>query len=336
MTYRIIDGHRHLMCADAHSAANQIDPMKANSLAGVSEASVMVNMEKAPTWVRKMTEFDEHINDMTDAGIDMGVIWPPPLGYYYWTEPSAGADLARTVNEYTAGIVRSHKDRLLGLAVVPLQNGNLAAKELAHAVGNLGLSGVAICSNVNGHNLDEEDFLPFFEQAEQLNAPIFIHPDDPAGSARMRDYYLTNFVGYPMDTTLAACHLAFGGALDRYPNLKVCLVHAGGALPFLLGRLEHGQSVRPEAREKCKHPFPYYLRNFYVDTVAFRPEILRFVLKMMPEGHVFMGTDYPFDMADPNPVASVKKAILDNETLAGQILGGNLSRLLRVSEDISI
>lgn len=336
MTCRIIDGHRHLMCPDAHSSANQMDPVKASSLAGISDASVMVNMEKAPTWVRKMTEFDEHISDLVDAGIDMGVIWPPPLGYYYWAEPSAGAGLARTVNEYTASIIRSHKDKLLGLAVVPLQDGELAAKELAHAVGKLGLCGVAICSNVNGRNLDEGGFLPFFEQAERLNAPIFIHPDDPAGSARMRDYYLTNFVGYPMDTTLAACHLAFGGVLDRYPNLRICLVHAGGALPFLLGRLEHGQSVRPEAREKCKHPFPYYLKNFYVDTVAFRPEILRFVLTIMPEGHVFMGTDYPFDMADPDPVASVRRAIPNDEALAEQVLGGNLGRLLRLSEEILI
>jgi aminocarboxymuconate-semialdehyde decarboxylase len=241
--------------------------------------------------------------------------------------------LARIVNEYTAGIVRSHNDRFMGLAVAPLQNAELAARELAYAVRNLGLSGVAIASNVNGKNLDEENLLPFFEQAERLDAPVFIHPDDPAGSARMRDYYLTNFLGYPMDTALAACHLVFGGVLDRFPNLKVCLVHAGGVLPFLLGRLEHGQSVRPEAREKCKHPFPYYLKNFHVDTVAFRPEILRFVLTMMPEGHVFMGTDYPFDMADPNPVSFVKEAIPDAEALVEGVLGGNLSRLLHVSRD---
>jgi aminocarboxymuconate-semialdehyde decarboxylase len=321
------------MCPAAHSSANEIDPMKANSLAGVSEASAMVNLEKAPVWVRKMTDFDEHAADMVAAGIDMAVIWPPPLGYYYWAEPSAGAELARMVNEYTAGIVRSHNDRFRGLAVTPLQNAELAAEELAHAVRNLGLSGVAIASNVNGKNLDEEDLLPFFEQAERLDAPVFIHPDDPAGSARMRDYYLTNFLGYPLDTALAACHLVFGGVLDRFPNLKICLVHAGGVLPFLLGRLEHGQSVRPEAREKCKHPFPYYLKNFYVDTVAFRPEILRFVLTMMPEGHVFMGTDYPFDMADPNPVSFVRKAIPDDESLVEQVLGGNLCRLLRVSEN---
>ena len=332
MTARTIDGHRHLMCLEAHSLATQLDPVKANSMAGVSEASTMVNLQKAPEWVRKMTDFDEHIADMDAAGIDLGIVWPPPPGFYYWAESSAGQDLARMVNENSAKIVEAHNDRLLGLASIPLQDVGLAITELRHAIQKLGLSGVAIASNVNGQGLDEEQFLPFFEEAQSLDAPIFIHPDVPPETDRLRNYYLTNFLGYPMDSTLAACQLVFGGVLDRYPNLKICLVHAGGTLPFLLGRLEHGQSVRPEAREKCKHPFSYYLRNFYVDSVTFHPEILRFVMTVMPEGHVFMGTDYPFDMADPDPVASVKNAICDDDASIKQVLGENLGRLLKLSE----
>jgi len=146
----------------------------------------------------------------------------------------------------------------------------------------------------------------------------------------MSKYYLVNFLGYPMHTTLAACELVFGGVLDRHPNLKICLVHAGGVLPFLLGRLEHGQSVRPESREKCKHPFPHYLKNFFVDSVAFRPETLRFVTGIMPPGHVFMGTDYPFDMADPAPISSVRAASPPDSSSIDAILGANLQRLLKL------
>jgi aminocarboxymuconate-semialdehyde decarboxylase len=320
------------MCLEAHGLATQLDPVKANSMAGVSEASTMVNLQKAPEWIRKMTDFDEHIADMDAAGIDLGVIWPPPPGFYYWAEPSAGVDLARMVNENSAKQVEAHRDRFLGLASVPLQDVGNAVRELRHAIQKLGLSGVSIASNVNGLGLDKDQFLPFFEEVQSLDVPIFIHPDTPPESERLRDYYLTNFVGYPMDTTLAACQLVFGGVLDHCPNLKICLVHAGGTLPFLLGRLEHGQSVRPETREKCAHPFPYYLKNFYVDSVTFRPEILRFVTAVMPEGHVFMGTDYPFDMADPDPVASVKNAIGDDETSVRQVLGENLGRLLKLTE----
>jgi aminocarboxymuconate-semialdehyde decarboxylase len=123
---------------------------------------------------------------------------------------------------------------------------------------------------------------------------------------------------------VTAAQFVFGGVLDRYPNLKICLSHAGGVLPFLLGRLEHGQSVRPEARVHCKYPFQYYLKNFYVDTITFRPDTLRFVLEVMPEGHVFMGTDYPYDMADTDPVESVKSAVKD-KNLQDKIYGGNLN-----------
>lgn len=330
MTARIIDGHRHVMCLEAHTLAVGLDPAKANSMAGVSEASAMVNLQKAPEWIRKMTDIEEHIADMNAADIDTGVIWPPPPGFYYWAEPSAGSEMARMVNENTAQAVRSHERNLVGLASVPLQDTDRARAELRHAVNNLGLSGVAIASNVNGLGLDEECFLPFFEEAASLDVPIFIHPDSPPDDERLKDYYLVNFVGYPMDSTLAACQLVFGGVLDRYPNLKICLVHAGGALPFLLGRLEHGQSVRPEAREKCAHPFTHYLKHFYVDSVTFNREILRFVLSIMPEGHVFMGTDYPFDMADPDPVASVRNALPDDAASFERVLGGNLARLLKV------
>jgi aminocarboxymuconate-semialdehyde decarboxylase len=103
----------------------------------------------------------------------------------------------------------------------------------------------------------------------------------------LADYYLTNFLGFPVDTTLAAVSMVFGGVFDRFPGLKVCLAHAGGVLPFLLGRLEHGQAQRPEARERCQHPFSHYLNNLYVDTVTFSVPTLRYVISMLPPGHVF-------------------------------------------------
>jgi aminocarboxymuconate-semialdehyde decarboxylase len=185
-------------------------------------------------------------------------------------------------------------------------------------------------SNVNGHGFDEEQFQPFFEKVEELDVPIFIHPNNPAGTERVGKYYLANFAGYPLESTVTAGQLVFGGVLDRYPKLKICLSHAGGVLPFLLGRLEHGQSVRPEAQEHCKHPFHHYLRNFYVDTITFRADTLRFVLEIMPEGHVFMGTDYPYDMADTDPVGSVKGAVTDKD-LQGRIFGENLGVVMGLS-----
>ena len=327
----MIDGHRHILCEEAQKMAIRLDPIKATDyLDGAHEASAEINRRNAPAWNRKMTDLEEHVADMVGSGIDMGVLWPPPVGFYYWAEPLAGAELARLINENMSRIISEKPDRFLGLAAVPLQNTDLAVRELIHAIRHLGLHGVVIASNVNGQGLDEERFHPFFEQSERLNVPIFIHPHNAAGSERMRNYYLINFLGYPMDSTLAAAQLLFGGILDRFPGLKICLAHAGGVLPFLLGRLEHGQSVRPEARKSCAHPVSYYLRHFYMDSITFRPEAIRFVLSTVPEGHVFMGTDYPFDMGDLDAVQSVKSAVTDEIPLK-QILGGTLRQIMGLS-----
>jgi aminocarboxymuconate-semialdehyde decarboxylase len=246
--------------------------------------------------------------------------------FFYWAEPAAASELARMVNEHTAKAVKKRPGNLVGLATVPLQDGDLAVQELTYSVEELGLRGVVAGSNVNGRGFDEEAFEPFLAKVADLGVPLFIHPNNPAGIPRVRDYYLANFLAYPLESTITAGQLVFGGVLDRHPNLKVCLSHAGGVLPFLLGRLEHGQSVRPEAREHCEYPFSYYLKNFYVDTITFRKDTLRFVLEVMPHGHVFMGTDYPYDMADRDPVSSVKAAVEDKEL--DQVLGENLAAVL--------
>jgi aminocarboxymuconate-semialdehyde decarboxylase len=259
----------------------------------------------------------------------MAILEPSPIEFYYRAKPAIGAELFRMINENTAQFTNSYPERLLGLATIPLQDIDLAIEELNYAIENLDLKGVAMVSNINGQGFDEEQFLPFFEEVERRNLPIFIHPTNPLEAQRLHKYYLINFIGFPMETTIFATQLVFGGVLDRYPHLKICLAHSGGVLPFLLGRLEHGHSVRPEAQENSKHPFKYYLRNFYVDSITFHPEILHFVISIMPEGHVFMGTDYPFDMADMAPISTVRSALSD-KVLINDILGKNVSRIMGI------
>jgi aminocarboxymuconate-semialdehyde decarboxylase len=325
----IIDAHWHLNCPEAAQKASQLNSVKASDYAGgVKDVTAEINLERAKIWNRKMADPHEQVKDLDDAGIDIAILQPPPIGYYYWTEPPIGAELSRMVNEATASFVQRYAERFLGWATVPLQDTELAIKEARYAIETLKLCGVTITSNVNGVGLDDEKFLPFFATVEELDVPIFIHPGNPPGAERMRDYYLTNFLGFPLDTTLAVALLVFGGVFDRYPNLKICLAHAGGVLPFLLGRFEHGQAERPEARERCKHPFSHYLKNIYVDTVTFRADILQFVISVMPQGHIFFGTDYPFDMADLNGINIVKSAITDKTELV-QVFSGTISSLIQ-------
>jgi len=327
-----IDGHRHIILPEAIEVAGKLDPVRSAEIypPAIHETSQEINRKKNVVWNRKMYDFDENIADLKAAGMDMSVLQPTQTMFFYWAESSAAAELNRMVNEYTAREVRKHADHCFGLATIPLQDVNLAVSELTYAIKELGLKGVVIGSNVNGQGFDEQQFLPFFEKVEALDVPIFIHPFNPGGIERVRKYYLANFLAYPLESAIAAAKLVFGGVLDRYPGLKICLSHAGGVLPFLLGRLEHGQSVRPEAQENCRHPFSHYLKNFYVDTITFRPDTLRFVLEIMPEGHVFMGTDYPYDMADTDPIGSVAAAVAD-ETQRANICGQNIAKVLGIS-----
>jgi aminocarboxymuconate-semialdehyde decarboxylase len=298
---------------------------------GVKGFTAEINRERSRIWNRKMADPDEQVADLDAAGIDIAILQPPPVGYYYWTEPAIGAELSRMVNENTARFIRRYPDRFLGWATVPLQDVEKAIEETKYAVLTLKLSGVTIASGVNGHGLDEEEFLPFFTAVEELDVPIFIHPSNPPGVERMENYYLTNLLGFPVDTTLAAALLVFGGVFDHCPSLRVCLAHAGGVLPFLLGRFEHGQAERPEMQECCLHSFSYYLRNIYVDVITFRPETLRFVLSSMPEGHVFLGSDYPFDMADKDAISTVRSAISD-QTVLEQIFSRTIASLIQLPE----
>lgn len=332
MSGKVIDGHRHIVCPEADQRARKLHTRKATDLypAGINSSTYVVNTKMAPEWLAKQSDISRNVAELVEAGMDIGVVQPNPLGFYYWAEGSAGADLARIVNEYMAEAVRQYPDRLLALATVPMQDVDRAVEETAYAVKELKLSGVVVGTNINGLGLDDPQFLPFFEAVEEFDVPIFIHSSNPFGAERIRDYYLVNLIGFPVETAITVAQLVFGGVFDRYPNLKICLSHAGGVFPFIVGRLEHGQSVRPETSAKCKHPFSHYLRNFYVDTITYRADTLRFVMEIMPKGNVFLGTDYPFDMADADPVKSVKSAVSDPAGLKA-VLGGSMSRLMRLS-----
>jgi aminocarboxymuconate-semialdehyde decarboxylase len=324
-----IDGHRHNLMPKAVELASKLDPVRSTLIypKGLNARSLEINRERNREWDRKMSDLEENISDLNTAGMDFGVLQPTQTMLFYWAEPSAAGELSRMVNEHTAKEVRKNAGKVVGLATVPLQDVDLAVRELSYAVRDLGLRGVVTGSNVNDRGFDEEAFLPFFKAVQDLDVPIFIHPNNPAGTERTPNYYLTNFLGYTQESTMAAAKIVFGGVLDRFPNLKICLSHAGGTLPFLLGRLERGQAMRPEAGELCRHPFPYYLKNFYIDTITYRADTLRFVLEVMPSGHVFMGTDYPYDMAETDPVGFVKTAVSD-EGLREQIFGENIAAVL--------
>lgn len=268
--------------------------------------------------------------EMDKARVDVQALsLSPPMTY--WADAALGARLARIFNDELANASSEHPDRLVGLATLPLQDVPASVAELERAVGELGLRGVAIGSNVNGKDLDHPDLEPFFARAEALRAVVFIHPIDVLGADRLRAYYLANGLGNPFDTAVAAARMAMGGLLDRHPRLQVVLAHAGGALPYLVGRLDRVSGVRAEARGKARRRPSAYLRRFHYDTIAHSGEALRLLVNLVGSDRVVIGTDYRYDMGCMDPVRTLNaiKELprADKKTILG---GASAEKLLRL------
>jgi aminocarboxymuconate-semialdehyde decarboxylase len=213
------------------------------------------------------------------------------------------------------------------MATVPLQDPVAAAEELTHARRTLGLVGVEIGSNINGRELDDPALHPFFARCAELRMPVFIHPVVVAGADRMTRYYLRNLIGNLVDTSIALAHLIFGGAFERWPKLAVIAAHAGGIIPYTRGRLDHGYRVRAECRAALPRPPSAYLKHIYFDTIAHNQEALAYLVRTAGAGRVVLGSDFPFDMADPDPVGTVQGLKGLSAADRTRILGGNARAL---------
>jgi aminocarboxymuconate-semialdehyde decarboxylase len=249
----------------------------------------------------------------------------PPM--VYWADADLGLRLARVVNDAIAAAVRAHPDRLVGLATLPLQAPAAAAAEAGRAVTELGLRGVYLGTNVRGTDLDDGSLAPVFGRVAELGVPVFLHPLNVLGGGRVGAYYLHNLLGNPFDTAVAAARLIFGGVLDRYPSLRVCLAHAGGAFPYLVGRLDRGYRVRRECRHLPRPPSAYVDR-LYFDTIAHSPDALRYLIGLVGAERVMLGSDYCFDMGLEDPVSALAAVQPLSPEDRARILGGNARRLL--------
>jgi aminocarboxymuconate-semialdehyde decarboxylase len=247
----------------------------------------------------------------------------------YWAEGELGLRLARAVNDALAQAHTAFPDRFVGLATLPMQEPKLALQELDRAATLPGIRGVYLGTNVKGRELSDPDFFPIYERMEALKLPLFLHPIDVVGAQRLAVYYLGNLLGNPFDNAVAAAHLIFGGVLDRFKRLTVCLPHGGGAFPYLVGRLSRGWKVRKECKHLKRAPSAY-LRRFTYDTVTHSPEALRYLIGLVGADRVMIGSDYCFDMGYERPVEVVTGLRGLRAADTARVLGGNAARLLRL------
>ena len=280
-----------------------------------------------PAAFPKLTNLELRLRDMDAMGVDIQVISPTSVQHYYWADLDLAREIVRTTNDKIAESCAKYPDRLLALGNVALQHPELSIEQLDHCIGELGMRGVEISTAVNGLELDDPRFAPFWARAEELGCLVFIHPFGTSLGERVSRFYLQNVIGQPIETTIALSHLIFGGVLDRHPGLKILAAHGGGYLPSYIGRSDHAYDTRPDAHSMRKAPSEY-LRQLNFDTLVYTPEILRHLISQVGASQVVVGTDYPFDMG-----AYAVHEVLDavpglSEAEKTAILGGNALRLL--------
>ncbi|MEZ4662738.1 MAG: amidohydrolase family protein [Caldilineaceae bacterium] len=276
---------------------------------------------------------EQMLADMDRTGMKMAAISSAPPTLSYWADAGAARELASALNESISQRVQAHPQRFRGLATVPLQDIDASIQEARRAIGQLGLHGFQIGSNVGGKNLNHPDYFPFFETVAALGAPLFIHPYIPPGEERMQEYYLHNLLGMVTETGLAIASIIYGGIIERLPNLKIVFAHAGGVFPYIVGRMDHGYKVRTkECTEAILHPPSHYLRQVYFDCMSFNDRALRYLVDTVGAEQVLLGSDYPFDMGPiGGPAAEVQANPYLSEAEKEQICGKTAAGLFGIS-----
>src|SRR6266849_3445738 len=300
-----IDIHSHVAIPQAGAFAKPHLDMATIPLAHFANAETKALSQKQEEDIRaRITGYDERLADLDAMGIDMQLIMPPPNQCYYTVPLDVSVEASRMVNDGLAEYVSRKPDRFVALGTVPLMDGSEAANELERCMTTLGMKG-----------------------AEQLGALVVIHPNGFTEAKRFTRFYFNNVIGNPLETTIALHYLIFDGVLERHPNLKILAVHGGGYLPSYSGRIDHAWGARYDAHASLPKPPTSYLKKIYFDTVVFTPHQLEALIKLFGADRILMGTDYPFDMGEYDPIGHLASVgTLDQATIAA-IAGGNARRL---------
>jgi aminocarboxymuconate-semialdehyde decarboxylase len=326
---RKIDVHAHILSEETMGLMRKEAPKIGPRMQRIDDDFAILEVAGNPyrPFPRGGWDMERRFSDMDSAGVDMQVISNTPQTFLYNQEGALTAALAALQNDQVAKAVAGRPTRLAGIATLPMQAPELAAAELRRSMRTLGLRGAHIGSNVNGRNLDDPGLEPLWAAANELDAFFMVHPTAVAGADRLRSYYLSNLVGNPLDTTIAAAALVFGGVIERHPRIKFLMVHGGGFVPYQAGRFEHGWEVRPEPKVHLKSPPRASLDKLLFDTIVHARPALEFLVSSCGASRVLMGSDYPFDMGTLECARQVE-ALSIAEADKAEILGGATQRLL--------
>jgi aminocarboxymuconate-semialdehyde decarboxylase len=330
-----VDFHSHVAIpAAAAIAAPHLDvatiPLALFSTAETKAVNAQQEIDRGSRMTGADNGLAERLRDLDDMGIDLQVVMPPPPQCYYTIPIEVSIKATRMVNEGIAEYVARKPDRFIGLGSVPMTDGKEAAAELEYAMSRLGLKGVQVLTTVAGRELSDPEFAPFWAKAEALGALVVIHPNGFTEGKRLTRFYFNNVIGNPFETTIALHYLIFDGVLERHPDLRLIAVHGGGYLGAYSGRIDHAWGARPDCRAGLPKPPTYYLKKVFVDTVVFTPHQLAGLISVFGVEHVLAGTDYPFDMAESDPLGHLAAIEGLDPSIAEKIGGGNARALLGI------
>lgn len=300
-------------------------PMARHSTPATRALNRKQDIDRTPNMVSHATR----LADMEQAGIDMQIVMSAPTQCYPTVAPDIAVKGATMVNDGIAEWVSHHPDRFVALGTVAMQEPEAAVSELERCM-KLGFKGVQIVTNINGLELSNPMFAPFWAAAERLGAVVLLHPLGYTDGKRLERFYFSNVIGNPLDTTVALHYLIFDGVLERHPNLKIIAVHGGGYLAAYSGRIDHAWGARTDVHGDLPLPPTTYLKRIFFDTVVFTPTQLDSLIKTFGADQLMMGTDYPYDMAELDPIAHLRSLeTLDESTIAA-LAGGNARRLFGI------
>jgi len=274
-----------------------------------------------------MTDVSKRLAEMDRVGIDVEVVSLSTPNVFF-TDAKHQPDVAATINDSYAELIAQHPKRFKGFASIPMDAPDAALNELHRAIHTLKLNGVILLSNIGGRALTSPEYRQFFAEANRMNLCIFLHPMLPANSDQFREYVLGPIIGFPFDTSLAVARMCYDGMFEEFPNIRWIIGHLGGAVPYLMERMDNGFRDFADCRAKIDKLPSVYLKRLYYDTVSFSPHTLKMVRDMVGADHMVMGSDYPHLLGSiDRAVTSIKQLDIDTSE-RDQIFSGTALSIL--------
>ena len=330
---KTVDAHCHLHVQEAADIVQGLfDQLDVPAFRHSNAVTTNQNVQQIKDRFMDLTDVETRLKKMDSQGIDTQVLIPVPFQHYCNIKSNVAYKAIETINNKISETANSRKDRFVALGHLPMQNGDLAALEMVRCVNELDIRGFQIITFQDGKELSHPSYDPIWDTATKLDVPIFLHPNGYPEGERLKNHYFINIIGNPMDTTVALHHLIFDGTMEKNPNLKIFVAHGGGYLPAYSARIDHAWGARPDCSGyNLKYKPSDYLKRMYFDTVVFSFDQLKYLIDKYGSDHIIMGTDYPYDMAEDDPIEHVigTEGLTENDI--SLITGGNACKLFKIT-----